>query len=262
VILLDYNAVSGGVMKPCYIPLVFLSLLLLVSCIPATTIPIGTTFFHRSEKVERRSLVVFLPGRGDTVSSYEKEGFPGMLTQRGDSIDTVGVGAHLGYYVDRTLLQRLREDVIIPAKADGYSDIWLVGISMGGLGAILYDSAYPGDISGLFLLAPYLGDGTLLKEISAVGGLAAWQPIVGTATNLDNEIWPKLKGYTESTKNSGRVFLGFGESDRFAATNRVFGRVLPTAQVVTVPGGHDWRTWRALWPKLLERSLLQAGGGK
>jgi pimeloyl-ACP methyl ester carboxylesterase len=223
-------------MKLHVMTLVFLPLLMLVSCVPATTVPIGTTSFHRSEKAARRTLVVFLPGRGDTVTSYEKEGFVQMLASRRRSVDTLGVEAHLGYYQDRTLLQRLREDVIIPAKADGYSDIWLVGISMGGLGAVLYDSEYPGDVSGLFLLAPYLGDG------------------------LDHEIWQKLNGYAEGTKSVGRVFLGFGEKDRFAETNRAFARVLPANQVTTVPGNHDWPTWRILWPKLLEMSPLQGAG--
>jgi len=124
-----------------FILLILISLPTLVSCVPASTVPIGTTSFHRSEKAERRSLLVFLPGRGDTVSSYEKEGFIKLLAGLGGAVDSLGVEAHLGYYRDRTLLQRLREDVFIPAKADGYSDIWLVGISMGGLGAVLYDAA-------------------------------------------------------------------------------------------------------------------------
>ncbi len=241
--------------------LLLLPLLMLVSCIPATTVPVRTTSFHRSEKEHRRSLVVFLPGRGDTVSSYEKEGFIQMLARRGGSIDTIGVEAHLGYYRDRTLLQRLREDVIIPAKADGYRDIWLVGISMGGLGAVLYDTTYPGELSGLFLLAPYLGDGTLLKEISAAGGLASWQPAIGGHDDLDHEIWQRLKGYTEGSKSAGRVFLGFGTNDRFADSNRAFAGVLPATQVVAVPGGHDWPTWKVLWPLVLDQSSLQSGGG-
>ncbi len=251
-------------MKLLTMPCLLLSLLLLVSCIPATTIPIGTTSFHRSEMVERRSLVVFLPGRGDTVKSYEKEEFVQMLAKQNGSVDSIGVEAHLGYYVDRTLLKRIREDVIIPAKASGYRDIWLVGISMGGLGAVLYDIANPGDLAGLFLLAPYLGDGTLLKEISAAGGLASWQPAVGASDDLDSEVWPKLKEYSVGTKGVQRVFLGFGESDRFAESNRAFAAVLPANQVVTAPGDHDWPTWKVLWPRLLELSPLQAtkGGGR
>jgi pimeloyl-ACP methyl ester carboxylesterase len=239
-----------------------LSLLLLAGCAPATTVPIGTTSFHRSEKAARRSLLVFLPGRGDTVSSYEKEGFPQLLSQCEGSVDALGVEAHFGYYRDQSLLRRLREDVILPAKAEGYSDIWLVGISMGGLGALFYDSAYPGEVSGLFLLAPYLGDGTLLKEISAAGGLAHWQPTGLGGAALDRAIWQQAKGYSEGAKSTRRVFLGFGESDRFAESNRLFAKQLPAAQVFTTPGGHDWPTWKKLWPKLFAVSPLRGSGVK
>jgi len=225
---------------------------LLASCIPATSVPMKTVSFQRAPQTERRSLVVLLPGRGDTVVSYQKEGLVGMLTRRGEAVDILGVEAHVGYYAKRNLLQRLREDVILPAKAEGYNEIWLAGISMGGLGAILYDAAYPGDLAGIFLLAPYLGDGTLRKEIVGSGGLARWHPTAEGKPTLDREIWLTLRDYTSGSKSAGRVFLGVGTSDRFAADNAVFAAVLPAGQVATAPGGHDWPTWQALWPVLLD----------
>lgn len=242
--------------------LIVISLLVLVSCVPPTTVPVGTVSFNRSDKAERHTLVVFLPGRGDTVKSYENEGFVQMLSRFGGSVDALGVEAHLGYYRDRTLLQRLREDVIIPAKEDGYSDIWLVGISMGGLGALLYDSTYLGEVAGVIILAPYLGEGTLLDEMSRSGGLGRWLPAI-VKGDQEQEIWLKLKEYAGGrAKGNARVFLGFGESDRFAATNQFFASTIATRQTVTVPGGHDWRTWRQLWPKLLEISNLSRTQGK
>ena len=239
----------------------FFSLLpVLHACVPATTIPIGTTSFQQSAPEKRHTLVVFLPGRGGSVASYGSEGFVQSLQQQGISVDTLGVEAHPGYYQEGILVQRLREDVILPAKAAGYRDIWLAGISLGGLGAIFYDTAYPGDLAGLFIMAPYLGEGTLLAEIIRSGGLAGWQPDTVDDGDMEQEIWLKLKGYAiDKEKSSGRVFLGFGESDRFAATNRFFAASLLPRQVVTVAGGHDWPTWRNLWPKLLELSpLLQS----
>ena len=171
----------------------------------------------------------------------------------------VGVEAHLGYYIDRTLPKRLKEDVIEPARKLGYREIWLVGISMGGLGAILYDTAYPGDVTGLCLLAPYLGEGSLLEEISRAGGLARWQPGAGKG-DQEREIWLRLRAYAAAEKSAGRVYLGFGNSDRFAATNRFFGDLLPGGQMMTASGGHDWPTWRTLWDLTLERAPLGASG--
>ena len=45
---------------------------------------------------------------------------------------------HLSYYITRTAIQRLREDVILPARASGYKRISLAGISLGGLGALYH----------------------------------------------------------------------------------------------------------------------------
>lgn len=232
-------------------------MLILTSCFPTTTIPIGITSFKQSEEANRKTLLVFLPGRGDNAVSYLREGFIEALRQHGISADSLGVEAHLGYYRNRTLLQRLKEDVILPAKMEGYRKIWLVGISMGGLGALLYDIAYPGDVDGVILLAPYLGEGTLLEEITRSGGIASWQPKPDADGDLDLEIWSKLKEYSGDTKKiTGRVFLGFGESDRFVATNRFFAASFPSSQVITLPGEHDWASWKALWPKLLAVSPL------
>jgi pimeloyl-ACP methyl ester carboxylesterase len=234
-------------------------LLCLAACVPASRVPIDTVYFERAEAVQQRTLVVFLPGRGSDARSFDVEGLVGALHRKSPGVDMVGVEAHLGYYMDRTLPKRLKEDVIEPARKRGYREIWLVGISMGGLGAILYDTAYPGDVTGLCLLAPYLGEGSLLEQISRAGGLANWQPGPGDA-NQEREIWQRLKSYAAQENNVGRVYLGFGTSDRFAATNRFFGNLLPAGQVVTAEGGHDWPTWRVLWDQTLERSPLGAPG--
>jgi len=142
-------------------------LLCLFSCVPASTIPIETISFERSEPAGHGTLVVFLPGRGSGVRSFGEKGLVRALHRKNPDIDMIGVEAHLGYYQDRTLPKRLREDVIAPAQRLGYQKIWLVGISMGGLGAILYDTTYPGDVTGICLLSSYLGEGSVLKEIDS-----------------------------------------------------------------------------------------------
>jgi len=235
---------------------VTLLLLSLNACIPASSIPIGSIHFDRPQAEKRHTLVVFLPGRGSSVSSFGEEGLVQELHRRRPDLDMIGVEAHWGYYRDRTLLVRLKEDIITPAKKLGYQQIWLVGISMGGLGAILYDAAYPGDITGICVLAPYLGEGTLLEEISRAGGLAKWHPAAVKDGDPDREIWLQLVSYADGSRGAGRVFLGFGDADRFAATNRQFGEVLPAGQVVNVRGGHDWQTWRTLWDMILAKSAF------
>ena len=227
-----------------------LLLLPLSACIPVSTIPIGSVPFEPTAATGHQTLVVLLPGRGSTASSFAEEGLVRELKRRRPEVDIVGVEAHLGYYRDRTLLARIREDIVAPARMKGYRQIWLVGISLGGLGAALYDAAYPGEVTGIGMLAPYLGEGYLLEEIERAGGLAKWRP-VPVAGDVDQEIWQQLASYADASRSDGRVFLGFGTEDRFAAINRFFGALLPSGQVVSTPGGHDWQTWRKLWDAML-----------
>jgi pimeloyl-ACP methyl ester carboxylesterase len=236
-----------------------ISFSLLASCVPASTVPIRTVNFEPSEYPKRRTLVVFLPGRGSGVRSFDEQGFVRELHRRNPDVDMIGVEAHIGYYLDRTLAKRLKEDVITPVQKLGYQRIWLVGISMGGLGALLYDTTYPGDLAGICLLAPYLGEGSLLEEIGRAGGLARWQPVAADS-DIEREIWGTLKAYLQGEKCAGRVYLGFGTRDRFAAADRFFAGLLPAGQVVSMPGGHDWPTWRTLWDLTLERSPLARPG--
>jgi len=69
--------------------------------------------------------------------------------------------AHVG---DRSALERLRSDVVLPARAGGVS-IWLGGISLGGLFALDYVPRTPAKLDGLCLFAPYLcGNRMLIAE--------------------------------------------------------------------------------------------------
>ena len=57
--------------------------------------------------------------------------------------DFVPTGIRLAYYMEGRLLQRLHEEIILPAHERGYTEIWLVGASMGATRALMYDSQYP-----------------------------------------------------------------------------------------------------------------------
>ena len=209
------------------------------------------------------TLLIFLPGRGDSVLSFEKEGFLRAVRRELPDAALVGVEAHLGYYQDRTIVTRLREDVILPAREQGYRDIWLVGVSMGGLGALLYDTTYPGEVAGVLAFAPYLGKESLVRKIRAAGGVEKWQP----DSELDDDpdpfysnfeestaayIWRRLKVYEDKERTTGRVYLGFGNGDRFIVTDGILGAILPAGQVFTARGGHDWSTWKLLGERMIK----------
>jgi enterochelin esterase-like enzyme len=58
-----------------------------------------------------------------------------------------------------------------------------------------------------------------------------------------------LRVYVSHPRNQRKVVLGFGIEDIFVEQCRILADVLLPEQVFTVPGGHDWPTWKKLFIK-------------
>lgn len=193
------------------------------------------------------ALVIMLPGRGDRADNFIAEGFQEAGVRHG--FDSIAVDAHFGYYRKRSLLPRLHEDIVIPARAAGYKNIWLLGISAGGYGSLLYASEHPAEINGVILLAPYLGDRKLAEEIYAGGGLATWSGDAAGFEEHEIAVWTWLQNVT-SGHSTTPVILGYGESDGGARSHAVLADALEPSSVFTLEGGHKWVTWKPLWESI------------
>jgi pimeloyl-ACP methyl ester carboxylesterase len=204
------------------------------------------------------TLLVMLPGMHSRPSEFVTEGLVADLRRQRVDADIVIADAHLGYYLDRSVLRRLQADVIAPARAQGYQRIWLVGISLGGFGALGYGTRHGADIDGIVALAPYLGRDELLDEISRAGGPAAWRGAARPrqADDLEREVWQWLAA---PPPGAPPVYLGFGREDRMGQGHRLMSGLLAPGRVAQVPGGHDWAPWRALWQQWLASGPLRAG---
>lgn len=205
------------------------------------------------------TLAILLPGAYDTPGDFLREGFVAAVRERRLPVDLQLVDAHLGYYGDRSVIDRLRQDVVLPARQAGYRQIWLVGISLGGLGALTYAMDYGSEVDGLFLLAPYLGTRGVQKEIAASGGLLRWQPGAAATDEDERRLWLWL---AQRANGSGAaqppIWQGYGRDDRFAPAHRLLATALPAAHSQDLPGGHDWTAWRALWDAFLDRGIIAA----
>jgi pimeloyl-ACP methyl ester carboxylesterase len=173
----------------------------------------------------------------------------------------MGVYAHIGYYREKKLLRRLKEDVIEPAKRRGYRRIWLVGISLGGFGAIWYDVENPADLAGIVALSPYLGEPEMVDEVKRASGLREWRPPADGEFDDQHRIWRGLKSYERGERSVGRIYVGYGLGDKFATPDGLLAAILPNKQVFTMEGGHEWPVWRALWDEILKRRVFEKGGG-
>jgi pimeloyl-ACP methyl ester carboxylesterase len=204
----------------------------------------------------QNTLLVFLPGIHDSANVFAEEGFVSAARASGIKADMIGVEAHLGYYEKKEFLPRLKQDVIDPARRQGYENIWLVGISLGGFGAIWYDLENPGDMTGIVALAPYLGEPEIVAEVAQAGGLKAWRTAANLELDDQHKIWRGLKSYERRERCEGRVYLGYGRQDKFATPDGMLAAILPQKQIFTIEGGHDWSAWRPLWDEILKSGAL------
>lgn len=240
------------------------SLAVLTGCLrlrePVT--PMATRVLAGGPGSPGRCLVVFLPGRRDSFGVYAHRRFPEMARQAGVEADFVEVDAHLGYYKAETISRRLHEDVVGPARARGVERVWIAGISMGGLGGILYAREHPEGARGVVALSPFLGEEEP-RRVAAAGGLSSYE--MGAprpVADYERELWGWLKQYTAAGGDRPPIYLGIASGDDLAPAERLLADALPSGRVFSEKGGHDWKTWTTMWEDVLKAGVLQRDCGQ
>jgi pimeloyl-ACP methyl ester carboxylesterase len=219
----------------------------------------------RSHPDRQACLMVMLPGFLDGPDTYLDHDFPERLFGSGAPCDAVMVDLHYRYYSEIGIADLVYSDILVPATTRGYEEIWLVGISMGGLGTLLTTERYHRLIDGVILLSPFVGEESTLREIEAAGGASSWRPPDGIdeqpwdQSNYTTHLWAYLRGYHTDPDSMPPLYIGWGESDRLGPADRLLADLLDEDHVFIVPGEHNWATWRPLFDRILEIAL--PGGG-
>lgn len=193
-------------------------------------------------------LLVLLTGTYSEPEDFVREGFGHAVRERGLAAAIAMVGTRGSEVADGTIVDRLRDEVIDPARARAIKRFWLAGISLGGLAALAFAARHEADIEGVVLLSPYPGTREVQREIGESGGLSRWRHQPAPQVDVERDAWSWLA----SRGDRPRVHLYYGTGDRFAAGQRLLGEALPERDVHAVEGGHDWPTWRRLWSLFLD----------
>lgn len=235
-----------GLRKPVAALVLSMALLLLVGCVAGgdVTRPIPTAYYPAPQPARR--LVVMLPGRGDSLAGLQRHGIAALIQQKWPDADVILTGLTMPFYLQGRAPQRLHDEVIVPAMKRAPRSLWLMGISLGGMGALLYDRAYPDQADGLLLLSPYLGEDAIHREIRAAGGLAHWHPgpprPIGPDT-YQRALWRYLKHWAHKPQRTRTVWVAYGASERFRAPIELMTPLLPPGHALMLPGHHDWNLW-------------------
>jgi pimeloyl-ACP methyl ester carboxylesterase len=198
------------------------------------------------------SPLILLPGAYMHARDFVEQGFIASAQRTGYFGDTAAVETGMEPYLDGSIVPRLHE-LIAPTR-----EVWLGGISLGGLGALLYARAHPEAVAGLLLLSPFIGTRGVVAQVTQAGGFGAWRPPETGATS-EHGFLEWLSTYRPDGASWPDIYLGYGKDDRFAASYRLLAGLLPVDRVETVAGGHDWETWTVLWDRLLGLARFASG---
>jgi esterase/lipase superfamily enzyme len=199
-----------------------------------------------------RVLVLLLPTIAGKGSDYEQQGFIEAVREKGFNADMKILDVDPVIYLQGRIVEVLKKELVDPAKVSGYKKILLVGISLGGHGALLYVTQSSEDVDGVVVLAPFIGGYLINDAIEKAGGLHKWENCPLFEWDYACDMWKLLKDYLSNPDKQRKVIIGYGTEDGFANGNQLLSEQLPQENVFTVPGGHDWMTWKLLWIKTLD----------
>lgn len=201
------------------------------------------TLVHDGPPGAPRRAIAMLNGSYSEPHDLVREGFFAEADAHAFASEVIAAELRASWFADGTIVDRIREHVVIPAQARGHARVWLGGISLGALTALAYAARREQDIEGLVLLSPYPGARDVLREIDAAGGLARWQPTIPDEGDFEREAWQWLAARGRAIP----VHCWFGRDDRFAEGQRRMAAAVDPACAHERDGGHDWPAWRAFW---------------
>jgi hypothetical protein len=111
----------------------------------------------------------------------------------------------------------------------------------------LYAREYPGDVSNVVALAPFLGERSVIQEIAHAGGVRHWSATDIPDHDYQRRLWRWLKRYESQGTDLPTLYLGYGDRDKFASGHRLLAEILPPERVFMIRGAHNWQTWKQLW---------------
>lgn len=231
----------------------------LLNACAITREPMPSLYYPGSEVAQTQrgeKLLVVLRGMGGSEKSFAKHGFIAALQQQYPEFDVVAPNAHFGYYRKRSITQRLSADIIDPAIAEGYEEIWLAGVSLGGFGGLVYLRCCEEKITGVVLISPFSGTRSLHDAVNAYLDGKQVPPWVGADKSEDSllGLWQWIVE-NKHILNSDRVWLGYGDEDKLPG-HALLARLIPDEQVSKLSGGHKVDVFMRIWDDILSRDPM------
>src|ERR1700761_2893575 len=96
--------------------------------------------------------LLLLPAAYPHAGDFASHGFIATARRAGGIGDIAAIETGMDAYLDGSIVRHLHETI-----GSVGTRVWLAGISLGGLGALLYAKAHPETVAGMMLLSPFIG---------------------------------------------------------------------------------------------------------
>ena len=236
--------------------LIILVICTLASCASSGNSQLPLTLNKISSGKPTSDLLVMFPGINSPGTDFIQHGFVSMFQHRYPDVDIILVDTRFAYIKDDNIAERIQNEIILPARRDGYKKIGFTGISLGGLSALKYSKTFAGNLDGIVLIAPYLGEQSAIEDLLASRAPFAWSELNTNSRDKTIRLWRYLLNKTQGKKSKDRLFIAYGESDRFSDMQRFLASLLDKNNVFTEKGGHNWTVWKKLWQTMLDKKIF------
>jgi len=206
---------------------------------------------------ESPNLLVMFPGINSAGTDFIDYGFVEVFQQKYSGVDIMLVDTRFAYTLTGNLSERIQNEIIVPALVKGYTNIWFVGVSLGGLGVLEYDKSFPDNINGMVLIAPYLGNEYKMKDFLSHESPLMRSKLHYKSTDKTYLLWRYILNKTKTKESKENLFLAYGDSDRLKDAHHTLADLLDDDNIFIEKGGHKWVTWKKLWKKIIEGKIFK-----
>jgi len=220
--------------------------------------------------------VYLLHGRGggfrdwsnySDVARYAESGLLLVMPEGGSSYYTNSVDVPQDRYEDYIVSDLIADVENRFPVATGRANRAIVGVSMGGFGAVKIALRHPElfvFVGGISAAVDVPGRAFSLKRLQQSRYLNSILGANGSQTRRDND--PFLLLRTANPSDAPYFFLTCGEQEGLLPSNREFAAYLQQhhfrSEFHTVRGGHDWNQWNGWVPSLFQSLTEHLNPGK
>ena len=243
-----------------YLSLVLLSIFVLIGCGSNgdSSVPLTTQKILSGTKTS--NLLIMFPGINSSGSDFIDFGFIEPFQEKYNNVDIILVDTRLAYVEAGNISERIQNEIIVPAYAKGYDNIWLVGVSLGGFSSLLYNRDFAENVNGIVLIAPYLGDLYSVSDLIDHPSPKKWSLDNKNSTDRSIRFWRYLLTLTKPNKDNELktdLFIAYGDKDRSSQLHQLLASQIKKENVyINEDGGHNWISWKPLWINMLDHKVF------